>query len=205
MVEHAGDLLVVDPALNSPGAALFRGGVLTAAEKVRIDPDYAKLPIGERVGRVAADVVRWVIARNAAPRYLAVEWPQIYQRTHQKGAKRGADNNDLLGLAGVCGAVVGILQLGMARRDVALTVVSPTPGEWAGQLPKATTGDAKSSPRALRILSRLSPAERNCVPASHDAIDAVGLGLFCLGRFERRRVMPGVLPIRPDLDDAAAD
>ena len=83
----------------------------------------------------------------------------------------------------MCGAVAALLP----GADVACY----TPGEWTRGIPKKTTGSAKTGPRALRILSRLSDAERAVVPDSHDALDAVGLGLYRLGRFERRRVLPG--------------
>jgi hypothetical protein len=94
-------------------------------------------------------------------------------------------------------------------------VLSPTPVEWTGQVPKvcpACNGkktepaafrfNAKSpkrvkrvciechnsawgTPRGRRIWLRLTEAERALCPDQNDAIDAVGLGLHALGRLEK--------------------
>lgn len=208
-----GELLALDPSIRSAGVALFRGGVLVAADNVKCDVlrgDNGK-PIEEsdaaRVQRMAAEIAEWVARHQAAPRVLVTEWPQIYDRSHMNAKQRNVDQNDQFGMAGVVGAVIGILSLVAAARDAALEVVtaaevvadleviSATPAEWmGGQVKKATTVKAaKTSARALRIQERLSGDELLIWEAvkSHDAIDAVGIGLWAIGRFERKRVYPG--------------
>jgi hypothetical protein len=107
---------------------------------------------------------------------VVIEWPQIYRASKSKG-----DPNDLPGLAGVGMAIA-------ARLDV--EVVSYLPRQWAGGTRKAETGDPLDSPRGRLVWRCLSPDERGRVVPSHDAIDAVGLGLHHLGRLQRR-VYPG--------------
>src|SRR4029077_11664595 len=85
LVQPVGDLLAVDPSLNGPGAALFRGGVLLSAERVPVDPDWAKLAIGDRAARVADAILRWGMAREMAPRALVYERPQVYTNKKSKG------------------------------------------------------------------------------------------------------------------------
>jgi hypothetical protein len=109
---------------------------------------------------------------------LVVEWPQWYATGKTKG-----DPNDLAYLAGIA--------TGLAVAFPGAAVRSPVPRTWIGGLPKATSGDPWASPRGARVASRLSDAERALVPDSHDAIDAVGLGLWACGRFDRRRVYSG--------------
>ena len=190
-IEPVGDLIAFDPGVDHPACALFRSGVLRCAERVRVDapPD---LPQVDRCVRVAIAAARWAIALDANPRYLIVEWPQVYTRGKSKG-----DPNDLLLLAGIDAAFAAIMSAAVSARDVALVLRSPKPAEWAGQLPKTTKGNPWDSVRARRIRSRLSEEELLNVESSHDAIDAVGIGLHALGRFERHVVFDGVTP---DLD-----
>lgn len=173
-------LLALDPSVRSPGAALFRGGLLIAADRVKVPKqDDQKFADGARWDLVARLVEAWAGRAQQQIVELVFERPQIYTWGKSKG-----DPNDLVGLAGVAGALVGRLSIA----SPSLHVSSPTPAEWIGQLPKATKGSALVSPRAQRILSRLSPDELALVPDQHDALDAVGLGLWRLGRLEPRRV-----------------
>lgn len=183
-----GELLALDPSVVKPGAALFRGGRLVQAERVKIDPTFKDLPFGDRCLRVASAVMRWGIALDMCPRTFVYELPRWYD---SRAGKTKGDPNDLRGLIGVASALAGQLSLAVAMRDVTLTILSPEPAEWIGQLPKSTTGDPWASPRGLRIRSRLSPEEILAVSPSHDAIDAVGIGLWAMGRLELVRVFPG--------------
>lgn len=178
-------LLAIDPSVRSPGVALFDGyGRLVAASRVKRD-DLDKLSSdGQKWVSMAASVWRWVDKTLSAIGhdytevvFIVFEKPQIYTARKSKG-----DPNDLIGLAGMAMAVVALFH---ANRCV--LVDSPTPAEWIGNLPKTTTGNAKESARAKRILSRLTPEELAAVPDQHDAIDAVGLGLWKLGRLKPRR------------------
>ncbi len=177
-------LLALDPSVRSPGIAIFKDGTLVIADRVKIPKyDVEKFSDGARWDFVARRILASVrpclsdVTEGATD--LVFELPQIYTWGKSKG-----DPNDLVGLAGVAGALVGHL----VQSFPLLGVYSPTPAEWIGQLPKSTKGSAKESPRAQRILSRLSAEELARVPDQHDALDAVGLGLWRLGRLEPRRV-----------------
>lgn len=170
-------LFAVDPSVRSAGCAAFLDGRLIAAWRIVREIELGEAP-GQRwygIARVIVASVHQRLPFVTSLDELVFELPQIYTAVKSKG-----DPNDLIGLAGVSGTVAGI----MAPRKI----TSPTPAQWAGQVKKATKGSAKDSPRALRILSRLDAAESALVPNQHDAIDAIGLGLFALGRLAQRRV-----------------
>jgi hypothetical protein len=191
-------LLSLDPGLNSPGIAAFFGGDLVHAERVAIPASFAELEDGDRWLRVALTIAARgtaIFRRDTTQSCLGVifERPQWYSKAKSKG-----DPNQLAGVAGVAACTVGVLSQAFALR-----VHSPTPAEWIGQLSKvcpACRGKAKkkctvcrgsawATPRGRRIRSRLSPAELDLVPDQNDAIDAVGLGLWALGRLEPRSVL----------------
>ena len=186
-IEPVGDLLALDPGLRHPAAALFRGGVLIAAERVKLDPSWKDLDPADRWVRIAGAIVRWGIGRNMEPRWLVYERPQIYTAAKSKG-----DPNDLVGLAGVASALAGMLSYAVASRDIALGVASATPATWIGQVPKSETGNPWASARGVRIGSRLTEDERQAVVPSHDAVDATGIGLYFLGRLAPTVVYGGV-------------
>lgn len=180
------DLLAIDPSVRSPGAALFRDGVLIAAGKVKIPAEYSKLEEGDRWQRVAECIVSWTRAHNCLlPAAIVYERPQIYVREKSKG-----DPNDLIALAAIGAAVCAYFEASSATARI--LIETPTPAQWSGQIPKATKGNAMNSPRAMRILSRLFAVEVARMPNQHDAIDAVGLGLHALGRLGIRRVYSSV-------------
>lgn len=184
-----GELLAVDPSIRSSGVAIFRDGSLAASTVVRVKASDSN--IGARSLVMAHAIVEWVAREKARPRIVALEWPQIY-----RGAKSKGDPNDLPGLAGVAMAVAGVLSISLAARHEALEVLAYTPHEWAGNLPKNKTVEgARMSPRAKRIMSRLDDDELRLeawtATNSHDAIDAIGIGLYALGRLEPIRVFPG--------------
>lgn len=169
-------LLAVDPSIRSAGVALFLEGRLWQAATIKrsgTDDDLV-----ERCRAMARRVFEW--ADGSRVDELALEWPQIYRATRSKG-----DPNDLPALAGVCAAVAALYTL--------VPVRSYTPAEWAGQLPKSTLKrDTLTSPRTLRIASRLTPKECAILKgAGHDAIDAVGIGLHHLGRLAPVKLYPG--------------
>jgi hypothetical protein len=182
-------VLSLDPSVVSPGAALWvvREGQskLLGAARVPI-LEQTTISEAERWLHVADSVLAWVsglaqilmIERQLRIATFVFERPQIYREAKSKG-----DHNQLIGLAAVGVALAARLQV----TSPALVVLSPTPAEWSGQLPKTTRGDPWKSPRGQRVAGRLSPDELRLVPAQHDAIDAVGLGLWALGRFDRQR------------------
>ncbi len=182
-----GDLFAVDPSVSSAGVALFRGGVLIAASRIRLEP--GKRDHGAKCMRMAHQILAWVVGQHAEPRTLVMEWPKIYH-----GAKGKVDPNDLIGLAGIDMAVAGALTVALIPRNITLELVTPLPSDWIGQLPKTkTVKGAKVSPRGAFILGKLTDEEALIVPASHDAIDAIGIGLWGLQRLERHRVFAGAV------------
>ncbi len=169
-------LLAVDPSVRSPGVALFRRDLLLAVTRLSCKR-VSSISDGQHWLNVARQIRAWAIMQCTVDDVttLVYERPQIYRAAKSKG-----DPNDLIGLAGVGAALSGLL---------GVNVLSPSPAEWIGQLPKSTKGSAFASPRAQRIVSRLSPEERALVPDQHDAIDSVGLGLWGLGRLTPKTVL----------------
>lgn len=183
------DLLALDPSVRSPGAAIFRDDVLIFAGKVTIKGTTGLwIHEGARWQYVIERIVDWAKEHDCIyPDMIVYERPQIYTASKSKG-----DPNDLIALAAIGAGVVAHYQAVIWERypqsTKRINVSTPTPAQWAGQIPKATKGSAKDSPRAQRIMSRLSPIELARVPNQHDALDAIGLGLHALGRLGIRRV-----------------
>lgn len=193
-----GELLALDPSIRTCGVALFRGGVLSLTYPIKCPACGGRGRVGDckvcrssplaRCLRMAQAVAAWVVTARAYPQELVVEWPRTYRAVRSKG-----DPNDLLALCGVGGAVAGALAVAVAARDIALRATSYEPAEWTGQVPKTTLQRKRfQSIRAERIAQRLVEDE---LPVwrgieTHDEIDAVGIGLYHLGRFEPHRVFP---------------
>ncbi len=190
-------LLALDPGMCSPGVALFSANKLVAAGRVAVPVLKTPYEDGARWLYVAREIVQWFdLQRHPAQPWceeVIFEKPQWYPQSKSK-----VDPNSLVGIAGVASVVVGIL----STRVATPIVFSPTPREWIGQVSKVCLtckgkakkkcvdchGSAWETPRGRLIRSRLSPAELALVPDQNDAIDAVGLGLFRLGRLAPRRV-----------------
>lgn len=107
----------------------------------------------------------WLLER------LVVEVPQVYSQRHWKG-----DPNDLVDVALAAGIVIG--------RTHAGAVLTTRPHEWKGNVPKAV--------HQLRVLALLDTSERDILDGCgvvrsklHNVVDAVGLGLWALGRTAR--------------------
>ena len=155
-------LIAIDPGLRWCGVARFyEGGELQQAELVR-SPGTDRGPMA---WRRMADHVRSAIITQT---YKAVvEVPRIYPHS----AQQKGDLNDLLELAGVVGALAGVF-------DVLEFVY---PATWKGQVPKKVMN--------ARVLATLSLAERSAlIHNDHNTLDAVGIGLFYLGRLGARKV-----------------
>lgn len=163
---------------------MFREGVLVFAGKVKIPTMWKDLQEGMRWQNVAEAIVLWAREHDCIfVDTVVYERPQIYAAAKSKG-----DPNDLIALAAIGAAVACWYQRSRIQPNDRVLIQTPTPAQWAGQIPKATKGSAIDSPRALRILSRLTDLEKSRVPNQHDAIDAIGLGLHALGRLGIRRV-----------------
>lgn len=167
-------ILAVDPGIsprNATGIALFDRRLYMAGV-VRADPKL----VGIDAQADLADRIRHVVEAHGVRTLdaLILEWPQVYP--HERNVN---PNTSLLPLAGLAGHVSASFRC--SRR------VIYTPREWKGSIP----GDVFTQ----RILDRLDPPERAIVDAvmpaglRHNAIDAVGLALFYLGRMGRSRAV----------------
>lgn len=174
-------LLAIDPGLNACGWALFNKGELLSCGVIRnTAKDGTPLTRALTIAAYVGGNMR------ASVDEIVFEWPQIYRATKSKG-----DPNDLLGLAALCGALAERLSVSSSGIRFVNRVRSYKPAEWAGQLPKTTRGKASLSPRAKRITDALNELERGRLIDQHDTLDAVGIGLFDLGRLKPKRVFPG--------------
>lgn len=167
MMLHRPDfrMLCVDPGLRGCGVAEFLGGTLVRAA-------YVKNPETEGRGyaahqSLACAVYQWGRFHDL----LAIEHPRVYPGS----AQQKGDLNDLLDLVGVGGAIAAYF---------AKTTETVFPADWKGQVPKAMMTE--------RISRSITPEERKTIekcPASlmHNVLDAVGIGLWKLGRLNQRK------------------
>lgn len=183
-----GDVVSVDPSVRSAGVSLWRGGALRSVATIARRTAGAAA-YGEKCLLMAVDVCAWLQAADARPDVLAFEWPQIYH-----AGKSEVPPQDLVPLAGVGMAVAGMLMPGCAARNIVLDVVTPLPREWSQGVPKDPDAtDPWETPRGRWVATCLRKEEREIVPAQHDAIDSVGIGLWLLDRLIRPRVFPGAV------------
>jgi hypothetical protein len=108
------------------------------------------------------------------PDRLVIEIPNAHESKGKERSKR--DPQAIITLAITCGQWI--------RHVSAPDTVRVFPSVWKGQVPKAVHNQ--------RVLACLTPDERQLIPALaasklHNVIDAVGLGLFNLGRMVRGR------------------
>jgi hypothetical protein len=160
-------LISIDPGINGCGVAYFIDKHLVMAQ-------YVKNPAAKHSdpGFRAFSMARAVLSGDTYTEgdELVLEYPQIYR------GPRANNPNNLLTLALVDGALMGLF-----RQEAIL------------YLPHAWKGSVDPDECVKRVQARLSAVETACVvlPAkslAHNLWDAVGIGLFHLGRFNPRRV-----------------
>lgn len=177
-------LLAIDPSVRGCGAALFDNKVLFAATYV---PSPARKGIGPREAAIAARAVKdWVDfvmqMEDTCVREIAAEVPQIYSRG---GGKTKADPNQLVPLFGISAALSALYP--------EAKVIDVQPSTWKGQSSKPEHVDDHEYVITTRVKERLSADElavidwTGSVKHSYDVADAIGISLYALGRFERRR------------------
>lgn len=177
-----GRLLALDPGLRDAGLAVFAAGELAAAWWLRAEaPLLAPCAVCQRRRSPcphAADPAQLGAMLDEARRLagpldgfglVVTEWPYV------PGPARRLDPAPLLDLAGLAAAVCCEALRAGAR------VLRYAPVSWKGNRPKDLF--------QREILASLTEAEREHVPRSErtgkyrsDPLDAVGLGLFVLGR-----------------------
>jgi hypothetical protein len=195
--------LYVDPGLRACGVALFDGAQLVAAGF----PEVVPVTGGHmRTDRPDERAAAWLAMRSALHRWtmihvygmiteLCIELPQVYDKMHQRKAKRGTDLNDLIHLAAVVSAICS--DYPPQRLLVML------PHEWKGTMPKEIMhARATGKPVEVRRIAALggatatyqtegapvlTPAELAVIPKLaksklHNVLDAVCMGLVMCGR-----------------------
>jgi hypothetical protein len=114
---------------------------------------------------------------------LVLEYPQIYQR---EGGKTKGDPNGIMPLAGVDAAIATVFPLA--------NVFVYRPSDWKGQTQKPESVGAGEYIITGRVKSRLDAEELArivwpvSVKHSYDVADAIGVTLYHVGRFERKKV-----------------
>lgn len=166
-------MLAIDPGINVCGCALFEFGQLHKAWLARTPRAAAAEDITQRVDSMAREVIE--VIGDTRVDSIVVEWMQIYP-----GRRKKVDpNTSLLPLVGVVAAVSALLPAAAQR-------TSYQPRAWKG------TQDGDACTR--RIERHMTEAEKGVIrdcPAGlrHNVIDAVGIGLFHLGRLKKQRVI----------------
>lgn len=170
-----GDLVGLDPSIASPGATVFRDGLVYASAYF---PIKTRGNHGEKCMNAALQIRSWLHNVGSQPTAIAYEWPQIYRGDEGKLAVMNA----VIYMSGVDLALTALLAMDCAACNQTLAIFSWVPGDIWGNLPKRKTGSAFESPRGRRVKSRLSDAERAIVPDQHDAVDSCGIGLHASDR-----------------------
>jgi hypothetical protein len=177
-----GDLIALDPSIKSVGVAHFRAGTLAGVKRIRCNPEPDETS-GQRCLRMSQKVLSWVVDQDIVPRELVSEWPQIYG----VGVSE-ADPGTIVPMAGVVGCVSGMLFAVAAQHDVGFECVTYLPREWK-------QGNRDKPAIKADVITRLSPTELEYMPDGvTDEWDAVGIGLFRLGRFNPVRLFHGSKP-----------
>lgn len=160
-------LISIDPGLRGTGMAIFEHSRLYTAW-------YSKNPNKKDRGpqawcaladRIEREWIARVPKRVCRIDAFVAETPQVYR------GRKTRNPADLLEVAGVVGAVAYGVHATKRTRFL--------PREWKGQVPKETHN--------RRILAKLHKDEVENIetcPESlrHNVVDAVGIGLFYLGR-----------------------
>jgi hypothetical protein len=173
-------LIAIDPGVHSMAIAVFNGDVLVDAwNQDRAPLDYDAKTVSEVVEGWGSPSVRLInrIQGHTLPGSQIVGERQVVY----PGAKGLRTNpNDLLDLAMCSGAFYGALCVDM---HASLRLVEPA--EWKAQVPKDIC--------RRRIEAMLTEAEKACIKKGgemHNVYDAIGIGLFGLGRAEKGMVKP---------------
>lgn len=173
---HNVTLIAIDPGLRGCGLAVFKAGKLYRAEYVRNHDKSNRGPVAHMVmAEAIAHAAQDCVGYATTPNHVTVEFPQIYS-----GPQKGIDMNDLLDIAGVASACMATVAAWLAIQD--------SDCRWS--LPAGWKGNIKKEIMTNRILASLTDAERGLIVSAgakdHNTVDAVGVGLWQLGRLNRK-------------------
>jgi hypothetical protein len=163
LTSRTGTLVTLDPGKNACGVALWSGGELLVAGAVRA-PALAPKFGPQRWAALGVAVDLWLGAEP--PGVCVIETMKVY-------VKGKADPDDLLELAGVAGAVAGLLGM----RGWAIAGVKAS--EWNGQVPS----DIRRARTQAWVEARgWTPRVDLATTArfQQDVWSAVGIGKWCV-------------------------
>lgn len=160
-------MITIDPGVRGAGIAVWSLNNLVMA-------CYVKPMRKDRGYGLAEDLAYNVemAVKDYSPKLIVCEFPRFYGSTHQKG-----DPNDLIDVA-VAGAAIS------TRLDSLISYIeSVSPSDWKGNVPKQKM--------LVRIWKKLTEEERAVVQKTNksdreDILDAIGIGLWKLGRLNKR-------------------
>lgn len=160
------NLLSIDPGVTCCGWAYWHDKSLIYCGLSRTK----EKSIEERIR--AHDLYHWLDSIDS----IVIEKPEVYQQRFWKG-----DPRDLVELAMVVGGII-------ASFPYSVTVRTVFPKEWKGSIPKEISEKrtlAKLSETEKQVLEKPEVfGEPSTAPPSllHNLMDAVGLGIWMLGR-----------------------
>lgn len=172
--------IAIDPGVQHCGVAVIRGGEGRTLKWAGLVRHERQAEHSLAWARRLADSVRLAVRTRFAigtPSLwrLVVEVPRIYPAARQKG-----DQNDLIAVAGVAYACAGAF--GFIPFE---NVQQVYPRDWKGTIDADTT--------IARVKERLGAGDAvpdECPKSlEHNVYDAIGIGLWSVGRFDRKRVI----------------
>ena len=174
-------LIAIDPGVHNMAIAVFgdNGVLLDAWNETDTRSAFEGL-LNETLERWGSPSVRLFGRLNS---HLRLETNRVVgeRQVVYPGAKGLKTNpNDLLDLAMCAGAFFSAICVDMQAQ---LTVVEPA--EWKAQVPKDIT-----KRRILELLSHSEPLSIKKGGEMHNVYDAIGIGLFALGRAKKGMVKP---------------
>lgn len=163
-------LLSVDPGVHKMATAEWKDGLLRYAFNSPSPPYFDNTT--EIIGYWGLKGQIWL----PAPDEVVGEFPFIYPKGHGSKKSDSVDPNDIVLLAACAAAFYSGFRSGLKLY---------LPSEWKAQVPKNICRQ--------RIEAELSAEEKECIRKGgpmHDIYDAIGIGLFHLGRLGRGMVRP---------------
>lgn len=161
-----GRLVTLDPGLRGCGVATFFNGELVRGCYVKNPEKKLRGPVAHSKMALAAAPSVWPVD------FVIVEFPQVYP-----GAP-SVDLNDLLDVAGVASALISRFE------------GYPCPVDCRYVLPREWKGNIQKDIMTQRIKNSLGVGELNCIEwvgaKDHNTLDAAGIGLWALGRLNRK-------------------
>ncbi len=173
-------LIAIDPGVRSMAIAVFHDDGTMVDAWNEAAPMYNTESFSRLLERWGSPSVRLFGRLNS---HLRLETNRVVgeRQVVYSGAKGLKTNpNDLLDLAMCAGAFFSAICVDMQAQ---LTVVEPA--EWKAQVPKDIT-----KRRILELLSHSEPLSIKKGGEMHNVYDAIGIGLFALGRAKKGMVKP---------------